>query len=188
MVYAAGRMLRRDCLKLGLAVPALLAANAAQASQFLPVSLAELVRSSERIWVGLPLEKHAEWTDGPLGRLIVTYTRVACDRDVLESSGPTELWVRTLGGSIGKVGQFVPGEAKLSLGRRCLVFLSRPAEYHAVNAMAQGHYAIRPRDGVPLLEPSEHALPARSRRDSAVARLMGQPLDRGVEHIRSVRP
>lgn len=183
-------MLRRDCLKLGLvaSTAALLETNAAEASQFLPVPLPELVRTSERIWVGLPLEKHAEWIDSPLGRLIVTYTRVGRDRDVLESGGPAELWVRTLGGSIGKVGQLVPGEAKLALGQRCLVFLARPADYHVVNAMAQGHYAIRANRGVPLLEASDEAAPARSRRDSAVSLLTGQELERGVERIRSARP
>lgn len=182
-------MLRRDCLRLGLvaSATALFDSNAAEASQFLPVPLPELVRTSERIWVGVPLEKRAEWIDSPLGRLIVTYTRVGRDRDLLESGGSGELWVRTLGGSIGKVGQLVPGEARLALGQRCLVFLSRPADYHVVNAMAQGHYAIRASSGVPVLEASDDALPARARRDSAVSLLAGQELERGVERIRSAR-
>ncbi len=182
-------MLRRDCLRFGLIAPAavLLGATAARASQFLPVPLAELVRTSERIWVGVPLEKHAEWIDSPVGRLIVTYTRVARDRDVLDSGGSAELWVRTLGGSIGKIGQLVPGEARLALGERCLVFLSRASDHHLVNAMAQGHYALRANRGVPLLQASDEALPARSRRDSAVSLLTGQELERGVERIRSAR-
>jgi hypothetical protein len=68
------------------------------------------------------------------------------------------------------------------------VFLARPADYHVVNAMAQGHYAIRANRGVPWLEASDEAAPARSRRDSAVSLLTGQELERGVERIRSARP
>lgn len=182
-------MLRRDCLRLGLVAPAaaLLGARAAEASQFLPVPLPELVQTSDRIWVGVPLEKRAEWIDSPLGRLIVTYTRLGRDRDVLDSGGSAELWVRTLGGSIGKVGQLVPGEARLALGERCLVFLSQPAGHHLINARAQGHYAIRANRGVPLLQASDEALPARAHRESAVALLAGQELERGVERIRSAR-
>jgi hypothetical protein len=179
---------RRDCLKLGLGVSAssLLGANAVFASQFVPIPFAELVRTSSRIWLALPLESQSEWIETRVGKLIVTHTRVACEDEVMAGSGhASELWVRTLGGSIGKLGQLVPGEAKLRVGERCVVFLSRPSAHHAVNGMAQGHYALRREARIERLSANVEALSARAAKGSAVSMLADRELNEALSRIKS---
>jgi hypothetical protein len=179
-------MLRRECLKYGLvaSAAAMVGSRRAEAGQFVAVALPELVKTSVQIWLGTPLESHAEWLDSPLGRLIVTHTRVGCEREVVRGERhPGELWVQTLGGSIGKVGQLVHGEARLALGQRCLLFLARPGERHVVNAMAQGHYAIHARDGVERLRLSPDAASLRARRHSAAAWLSDRELSAALSRI-----
>jgi hypothetical protein len=183
-------MFRRECLRLGLlAGAALCGARRAGASQFVAVSLTELVRSSHHVWVGVPTESHAEWIETPVGKLIVTHTRVGCEREVLRGPGHAgELWVRTLGGSIGKLGQLVPGEARLALGERCLLFLARFEDRHVVNAMAQGHYPIRRVSGVERLSANGEALRARARRGSAVSLMVDRELSSAVSLIENEAP
>jgi hypothetical protein len=82
------------------------------------------------------------WEDsaGGRGRRIVTYTRARIDR-VVDGVAPTELWIRTLGGSIGDIGQHVDGEAILTAGQPGLFFLRRlPDGPHGVVGMSQGQY------------------------------------------------
>ena len=179
-------MLRRECLKFGLvaSAAALFEGREAEASQFVPLSLGELVKTSAQIWLGMPLESHAEWVDTAIGRLIVTHTRVGCEREVVPGqSHPGELWVQTLGGTIGKTGQLIHGEARLGLGQRCLVFLAHPGERHVVNGMAQGHYAIRAAQGIERLELSPEAKPLRARKQSAAAWLADRELGAALARI-----
>lgn len=184
-------MLRRDCLKLGFCASgaALLGARAASASQFVPVPLADLVRSSQQIWLGVPRESHSQWLETSAGKLIVTYSRISCDHEVVPGRPHGgELWVRTLGGSIGKLGQLVPGEARLALGERCLVFLARFDDQHVVNAMAQGHYPILAASGVQRLRCSEDASKLRARRGSAVSLLAERELSEALSLVRREAP
>jgi hypothetical protein len=180
-------VLRRDCLKYGLAASvaaALFEPDEVAAGQFLPIPLRELVRTSSQVWLGMPVEKHSEWLDTPIGRLIVTLTRVSCEHELVAGqSHAGELWVQTLGGAVGKTGQLVHGEAKLSLGERCVLFLSRPTDRHVVNGMAQGHYAIRMSKGVERLIASPGAGVMRARPDSAVAALANRELGAAVSRI-----
>src|SRR5262249_32341508 len=67
-----------------------------------------------------------------------------------------EVWVRTLGGSVGSIGQAVPGEAQLANGSRALLFLAEVKGVVVVAAMSQGHYPV-------VLD------------DKGVARLAGSP-------------
>ena len=180
-------MLRRQCLKFGLVaslIP-LLEARQAEAGQFVPIPLRELVKSSARIWLATPVERHCEWVESPVGRLIVTHTRVACDHDVVPGEPRAgELWVQTLGGTVGKTGQLVHGEARLRVGERCLLFVAKPGERHVVNGMAQGHYAVRSIGGVQRLKLSPAAEPLRARARSAAAVLADLELDAAFARIR----
>lgn len=140
-------MLRRAfALTLALSAAAGLAGSAlapatAEASVSLLVSLEELVRGSAFVVVGTPTEHRSEWAELPSGRRIVTYTKVTVDKS-LAGAPPKELWVRTLGGVVGKIGQTVSGEAKLKKGEKAVLFLAKAGSDHVVASMAQGHYPV----------------------------------------------
>ncbi|HYP87191.1 MAG TPA: hypothetical protein VEQ59_03545, partial [Polyangiaceae bacterium] len=78
-------------------------------------------------------------------RRVVTDTRMRIEELIAkESTSETELLVRTLGGSIGRLGERVDGQAQLIAGEPCLAFLLQgPDGLHYVNGMAQGHYPLR---------------------------------------------
>jgi hypothetical protein len=57
-----------------------------------------------------------------------------------------EAWVRTMGGTVGRVGQIVDGEPVFTVGRPSLVFLHRvagdPTGVFLVTARAQGQFGL----------------------------------------------
>jgi hypothetical protein len=121
-----------------------LGARDASALTALELSVAELVAASTSIVSGTPAEAVSVWedSDGPRGRRIVTYTRVVVDR-VLDGNPGADVWVRTLGGAVGTIGQHVDGEAALVPGQRALMFLRRRGDSaHAIVGMAQGHFPL----------------------------------------------
>lgn len=127
--------------------------RAAMASTFVELSVAELVSKSNLVVAGTPLDARSLWEDdqGGRGRRIVTYTHLRIDR-VIDGQVTGELWVRTLGGEVGDVGQHVDGEAVLTTSKPALLFLRALADgTHAVVGMAQGHYPLdTPSDGTPI--------------------------------------
>jgi hypothetical protein len=180
-------MFRRECLKLGFcaSAAAFLGPAPASASQFVPVPLGDLVRSSQQIWLGVPRESHAEWLETRAGRVIVSHTRVTCDSEVVPGQAHRgELWVRTLGGTIGKVGQLVPGEARLALGERCLVFLAGFVGTHLVTALGLGHYPISAARGRSRLRCSDEISKLGARRGSAVSLLADRELSSALSLIK----
>jgi len=134
-------------LLLGLAaVPS--AATDAQASVSIAVTFDGLVRETSLAAVVTPIEQRAYWENGR----IYTYTRVSVDRVLAggaadgagaASDKPGEVWVRTMGGIVGKIGQAVDGEAVLIVGRPSLLFLhSGPPGALEVTARGQGQFPI----------------------------------------------
>ena len=88
------------------------------------LTLEELLDRSTYVVVGTAGERHSVWEDLSAGRRIVTYTKITVERAV--SGAPDkELWVRTLGGVVDKIGQAVPGEVQLTAGARSLLFLAQ---------------------------------------------------------------
>jgi hypothetical protein len=148
-------MIRR-CLPLAIvlltAVPAgaialVAGASIAEASLFREATLELLTQRSSLVIEGTPVEARTLWEETPTsGRRIVTYTRVVPSRTVLGTASG-DVWVRTLGGRVDKVGQIVEGEASLGLNRKALLFL-RPgvAGVMSVTEMGQGHYLLQPDD------------------------------------------
>ncbi len=134
-------MQRRAFLAASLIPPLLALPLGADAHTARILSLEELLAFSTHVVVGTAGEKHSVWEDLPSGRRIVTYTRLTVERVVTGKPGP-ELWVRTLGGAVGSIGQAVPGEAQLLYGSRSLLFLAEVNGVVVVAAMAQGHYPI----------------------------------------------
>jgi len=132
----------------------------------------------------MPADQSCQWeTIGGHSR-IVTYTRVLVERSI-DGRPPasSELMVRTLGGTVGRIGQVVPGEALLRRGMRAAVFVEDVSPgLFVVSGMAQGHYAIQPDEqGVPrLLANGEHLLNIGA--EAAVRRLHGRTVPE-VEQI-----
>ncbi len=95
----------------------LFAAQPARASVSFTVVLDALVEESNAACLATPIETKSVWEDGR----IATYTRVHVDR-VLAGTLSSEVWVKTLGGAVGDVGQMVDGEAVLKPGQQSVLF------------------------------------------------------------------
>jgi hypothetical protein len=166
----------------------LLLPSGAGASLARAVTLPQLVARSEQVVIGTPLEAHARWETLGGQRRIVTYTRVRVDA-AIDGGGQSELFIRTLGGHVGDIGQVVSGEAVLSIGQPALVFVGRSADgVLAVSAMAQGHFPLR-RDGhgTLRLRPSPRLATLVGAQHSAVKRLVGHSIPEAEQLIAGAR-
>jgi hypothetical protein len=152
----------------------------AAASVSILVSLDELVANATYVVVATAGEHRSAWEDLPGGRRIVTYTKLTVERALL-GAPKGEIWVRTLGGVVDKVGQSVEGDARFAAGARSMLFLTEANGVVVVTAMAQGHYPVVADDhGVPRLAASPDAgllVPRRGPTISAQERLVGAALD-----------
>lgn len=169
-------------------VATVLAPVVAEATLSRELTLRQLVEQSDVVLTGTAVEAKAVWEDVPdAGRRIVTYTRMKVD-DVAFGDASDSVWVRTLGGVVGDIGQHVDGEAALGTGERALLFLHKTdAGNHVVVAMAQGHYVVREEN---KLAPSPHLGGlVRSRRDTVYAReqLVGRVATEAMDLVRSER-
>lgn len=149
---ASGRLLRplgrplrslRPLLFLLTLAAALALAPAAGAMLALEATVQQLVGESDLAVDATPQESYSEWEEIPkVGRRIVTYTRLRV-ADAAFGDVPSEVWVRTLGGQVGDVGQRVEGEAEFTAGSRALLFLRRaPDGRFRVTQMSQGHFRV----------------------------------------------
>jgi hypothetical protein len=107
--------------------------HTASASTRMALSLDTLVDYSNAVALVEPLESSSRWEDGR----IATYTHVRVTNHVAGSIGG-DAWIKTLGGSVGDVGQWVEGEA--DLGKRSLVFLRAEGNVLIVVGGVQGQY------------------------------------------------
>jgi hypothetical protein len=113
---------------------------AARASVSIAVTWDELLARSSAAVVGIPAEARSAWENGR----IYTYTRVGVDRAIAgDLHAGDDVWVRTMGGIVGDVGQRVDGEAVLIVGRPSILFLSGGAigSYDVV-ARGQGQFPV----------------------------------------------
>jgi hypothetical protein len=159
----------------------------AEASVSVMISLDEIVAASSYVVVATAGERRSVWEEMPSGRRIVTYTRLTVENAVTSAPGK-ELWVRTLGGAVGKIGQSVAGEAQIATGSRSLLFLADVGGILVVAARAQGHFPIvtRPNEA-PKLASSPDAgtlLPRRGPVISARERLLGAALDDALTAVK----
>lgn len=124
-----------------------------------PISLTDLVHRSRFVVVGTSREATSAWEPGARGSRIVTYSRVEIQQTVDGRSVPdTQLYVRTLGGRVGDIGQIVHGEAQLELNAPSVLFLRDGLNgAMSIVAMAQGHYPLQDDDErTPRLQLSPH--------------------------------
>ncbi|WP_437932831.1 hypothetical protein [Sorangium sp. So ce341] len=115
--------------------------RAAQAAVAIQLSLDELVAAASYVVVATATEQHSRWEELGGAERIVTYTRLSIDRTVA-GQPDADVWVRTLGGVVGDVGQHVAGDAQLRIGAQAMIFVSRTSSALVVSGLAQGHYPI----------------------------------------------
>jgi hypothetical protein len=177
-----------------LALPPLLGTLAvpheAEAHTARILTLEDLVDRSAYVVIGTAGEHRSLWEDLPSGRRIVTYTKIAVERAVAGAPAG-ELWVRTLGGVVDKIGQAVPGEAQLLAGSRALLFLAQTSGALVVTAMSQGHYpVVLDAKGVARLGKSPDVGMLIARPGPVVAaheRLVGASVDDAVTLVAQIR-
>lgn len=175
-----------------LALPPVLSLNVedAHAAVSMLLSLEELVAGSSHVVIATASDRHSQWEDLPSGRRIVTYTKLVVERTIV-GSGDKEIWVRTLGGVVGKIGQSVAGEAQIAIGSRALFFLAPASGAVVVTGMAQGHYPIVTDDkGAARLASSRDPgmlVPRRGPTISAQERLVGGKLEDAVTLVAQTR-
>lgn len=150
------------------ALPLLLAPSA-EASTSVTLSLETVVDHATSVALVEPREASSRWEDGR----IVTYTHM----HVVESVAGAQLqepWVRTLGGSVGDVGQIVEGEADMRV--RSVVFLRKEGESMVVVGRAQGQYLAPTENGARVLRAPTFAGKLVQARTSSGALLRAFPL------------
>jgi hypothetical protein len=192
-------MLRRILLAVPLAAALLLspapgglpAVREAAASVSLAIAFEDLAGAAQRVVLGAPAESHAVWEDVPdIGRRIVTYTRVRVERTAVGEEA-ADVWVRTMGGRVGRIGQTVDGEAQVGAGPALLFLRDRGDGTEEVVGMAQGRYPVgRGADGLLRLEASAvlgEILPRSEARPPALRVLPGLTIDDAVARIVAAR-
>jgi len=147
-----GRAGARIALGIGLITGIGVRSSDAAASVSVIATFGQLVQESSAVAVVTPTEQRALWE----GDRIATYTHVRVDRR-LAGDLEGDVWVRTLGGSVGDVAQIAEGQAIFSLGRPSLVFLRAHVDAHTRQATdsyvvverAQGQFPVVTSDGKP---------------------------------------
>jgi hypothetical protein len=152
--------------------------------------LKELVQQSQSVVVATPLGGTCSWERVGGSRRIVTYTRIRVDQLVRgEDPDSAEMVVRTLGGSVGKIGQLVEGQAELRAGQSTLLFtLALERDLYGVTALAQGEYRVVPEAAGRILRPSRLLPKIIGRNDSALQRLTGKALADALQIVRAEKP
>jgi hypothetical protein len=120
----------------------------AHAATAIAYTLEELVDQSSWAIVAVALERESLWERVAGGKRIVTYTKLEIDTtiygDALTKEKSKTVWVRTLGGAVGKIGQSVAGEARFKLGAKSVLFLAKAVSGAlVVSGASQGHYPVR---------------------------------------------
>lgn len=186
--------LRAFALGLALALPPLAIGSLdgpppASASVAINLTLDELVIRASYVVVATAAERHSTWENLAGGRRIVTYTRLKVDQPVVGEAGP-EVWVRTLGGAVGKIGQHVSGEARFTTGEKALFFLSKVEGAVVVTGLAQGHYPVVTKEGTTKLASSPDTgklLPAAGPSIPARDVLLGASLESALGMVQRAR-
>ena len=145
----------------------MLAAPGARGSVSFTVVLDALARESAGACLETPIEAKSVWEGGR----IVTYTRVHVDRVFAGALG-SEIWVKTLGGAVGDIGQRVEGEAVLRFGQQSVLFVSSYEGSFVVTARGQGQFPIvKDSSGSLRLRRNMHSGALLPPRDATVSRI-----------------
>lgn len=129
------------CLTLAPLAAATVSSDA-NASVMIAVPFDALVKDADAVAVIAPQESKSVWEEGR----IYTYTRVKVEQGIAgdTTGGNGEVWIRTMGGVVGKVGQLVDGEPVFTPNKPNLLFLRKfkAGGTWEVSARAQGQYPV----------------------------------------------
>jgi hypothetical protein len=161
----------------GLAAASALWSLPARASIARAASLAALVQASRHVVYGASVDAFAQWEQVGPRKCIVTYSVFRVDHP-LDGRAPrgSEVTIRTLGGTVGDLGQVFSGEAVVALHERAAVFLrdAGSPDVFSVTAMAQGYYPVaEDAKGVARLRAAFEAVMLVGETDAAMHRLHG---------------
>jgi hypothetical protein len=118
--------------------------SVAEARVSIAYTLPQLVDAAPWTVVGTAVENKSSWEQVEGSRRIVTYTKVRIDQRIYGKDVGETIWVRHLGGAVGRIGQQVAGEAVLRLREPALLFLTRVEDdIFTVSGAAQGHFPLR---------------------------------------------
>jgi hypothetical protein len=131
------KQLRALGLSALLAVTAVSSPRPANASISIAVTFDTLVERADSALVVVPIESNSVWE----GQRIVTYTKMRVEK-AIAGQGASEVTVKTLGGSIGDLGQSVSGEPSFPPGEKSVVFLRKVDSALMVVERAQGQYPL----------------------------------------------
>ena len=109
----------------------------AQASSMLGMDLEMLSAGADRILVGR-VEKTESRFLSRASKYIVTDVTVVTERQLLGAPASSRVVIRQLGGTVGKLGQRVFGEASYNVGERVMLFAVRRQGVFYTLGMAQG--------------------------------------------------
>jgi hypothetical protein len=129
----------RSFILLAFLAGAVCLAPLAHASVSFTVVLDALVSESSASVVATPISAQSLWEDGR----IATYTKVHVERAITGTVNG-DVWIRTLGGAVGVIGQQVEGEAVLNPGKTSLLFLKWYSGNFVVTARGQGQFVVLP--------------------------------------------
>lgn len=178
-------------LVLGPTLAAVSPPESAQASIATAATLEGLVSGAQVVALAEPESSESQWEGGR----IMTYTKLR----VLERLGgdaPEHVWVKSLGGMVGKIGQAVEGEPVFPKGTRTMVFLRRIVDpthpdVHLVVARGQGAYPLVQEKSRWTVRAPMHlgTIIPRSKHMStvpAMAKLAGRPFDDVALEVRAL--
>ncbi|HEX3596523.1 MAG TPA: hypothetical protein VHU80_15540 [Polyangiaceae bacterium] len=171
---------------LASAAYAMLLSRGAEASVARALSLGELLYDSRHVLIGTPIDSYANWEQIGKRRCIVTYSLFRIEEPMDGRAPPEpEITIRTLGGSVGELGQKFFGEAEVALNQRAAVFVHDTApNLYVVTAMAQGYYPLRPDErGVHRLQAAFSAVTLSDLPDAAMRRLHGRTTPEAADLI-----
>lgn len=123
-------------LSLLVALP-LVVPSDAQASISIAVTFDTLVERADAAMLVAPVDANSVWE----GKRIVTYTKLRVEKSIA-GTGASEVTVKTLGGSVGNIGQAVSGEPVFRPGEQSIVFLRKIDNAFVVVERAQGQYPV----------------------------------------------
>jgi hypothetical protein len=153
--------------------------RSAEATIVRALTVSDMLKRTEHVVVGTSVGAFAQWETIGQRRCIVTYSTFRVEAPLAGSApSSTEIAVRTLGGTVGNLGQVFHGEAVVALDERATVFLRRSApDAFSVVAMAQGYYPVKPdAKGIHRLSASFSATEVIPTPNAAMQRLHGLTL------------
>lgn len=121
----------------------LFAARPSSAGVARAIALADLVKASDLIAIGTPVDAYSVWETVGTHKRIVTYSRVLVEETVAGQGTESEILVRSLGGRVGTIGQIVHGEPVVVIGQRAMLFARHaPDGTVSVTARSQGYFPV----------------------------------------------